>query len=189
LLGCALGLSADEELRALSRQVRLGVRCDRPGTPLVDYHTVVSGVLSAEGKLKRNATTKEAETVVSWRHYLCDASFLAAVQGAPEKIELLAEAVHAPRWPIYLGRKACPPSRPVFEGLGDFDALEEALAAWPYRPRAAGAEPALVRAVLECAPGEGVRRRDEINSRARRTFGPRYSRDVALTLTTEVEEG
>jgi len=41
----------------------LGVRVDRPGRLLVDYHTVGGGegggVMSAEGKIKRNATTKE----------------------------------------------------------------------------------------------------------------------------------
>ena len=39
-----------------------------------------------------------------------------------------------------------------------------------------------VRAVLECDPASGVRRRDEILSRSRRTFGPRYTRDIMLRL-------
>lgn len=188
LLACALGLSADGDLRELSRQVRLGVRCDQPGTPLVDYHTVVGGVLSAEGKIKRNSATKEPETVVSWRHYLSDASFLVAVQGSPALIERLAEAVQAPHWPIYLGRRACPPARPLFEGTGDYATLEAALAGWPYRPRPSGEPAASVRAVVECAPDEGVRRRDEVESRAQRTFGPRYSRELALSLAAQPEE-
>src|SRR5690242_15982985 len=59
LLACALGLNQDDDIRDLSRQVEVGVRCDRPGHRLVDYHTVTGGVMSAEGKVKRNATTHE----------------------------------------------------------------------------------------------------------------------------------
>src|SRR5262245_8434093 len=40
LLGCALGLHrSDERLRLLSEALRMGVRIDRQGTVLVDYHT------------------------------------------------------------------------------------------------------------------------------------------------------
>ncbi len=185
LLACALGLSDDDDLRELSVSVRLGIRCDRPGVPLVDYHTVVEGVLSAEGKIKMNSKTKKAETVVSWRHYLCDASFLAAVRAEASLVERLSGAVQAPHWPVYLGRKSCPPSRPLFEGAANHASLEEALLAWPYRSADGSTEPVVVRAVVECGPADGVRRRDEIVSRSRRSFGPRYSRDVPLTLTPE----
>jgi len=189
LLACALGLSRDADLRELSRQVRLGVRCDRPGSHLIDYHTVIGGVLSAEGKVKINAGTHEAETVVSWRHYLCDASFLVAVQAAPELIARLAAAVQQPHWPFYLGRRSCPPARPPFAGVGDYASLEEALAEQPLEPLADQEGEAQVRAVIECGPGEGVRRRDEVDSRARRTFGPRYTRDVYLTVAAQPKEG
>ena len=187
LLACALGLHEDADLRQLSQQVRLGVRCDRPGIPLVDYHTIAGGVMSAEGKVKINANTKEPETVVSWRHYLCDASFLVAIQAAPELTAQLAEAVQNPHWPIYLGRKSCPPTCPPFEGVGDYPSLEGALARWPMRQEDMGREQVPVRAVLECQPTEGVRRRDEILSRSRRTFGPRYTRDVPVNVATNEE--
>lgn len=189
LLGCALGYSADGDLRALSRQLTFGVRCDRPGVLLVDYHTVVGGVMSAEGKVKKNAKTGEPETVVSERHYLCDASFLAAVKAEdPGLIERLAEAVRRPHWPIYLGRKSCPPSRPPFAGVGDHSTLAEALQALPIRSKGEAGK-VNVRAVIECRPGEGVRRRDEIDLRSRRTFLPRYTQDRLLTVDVEKEEG
>jgi CRISPR system Cascade subunit CasD len=171
LLACALGLQSDEELRQLSQQVRVGVRVDRPGAMLVDYHTVTGGVLSAEGKIKKTASTGKAETVVSQRSYLCDASFLVAVQGEPGLIERLEGALHQPTWPVYLGRKSCPPSRPVYAGSGDFGDMRSALS---------GAGPELVRAVMECEPGNGILRRDEIASRSRRTFQPRYTLDEWL---------
>jgi CRISPR system Cascade subunit CasD len=187
LLACALGLRADQDIRDLSGSLHIAVRCDRPGVPLVDYHTVVGGVMSAKGKIKKNATTKEPETVESRRHYLCDASFLVAVQAPPELTARLAEAVQHPRWPIYLGRKSCVPSRPVFEGVGDCPSLETALEALPLRPAGRTAEQR-IRVVVECLPGQGVRRRDEIRSRSRRTFGPRYTRDLELLIAAQTEE-
>lgn len=188
LLACALGLTADEDLRDLSRQIRTGVRCDWPGILLTDYHTVVGGVMSAEGKIKINANTKEPETVVSWRQYLCDASFLVAIQAAPELVARLAEAVQQPCWPIYLGRKSCPPSLPIFEGMRDYASVEAALNDWPLREPIGGYRSTTVRAVVECRPGEGARRRDEIDSRSCRTFRPRYTRDIRLTPRTAPEE-
>lgn len=191
LLGCALGLKADEDLRDLSRSLRMGVRCDRPGSPLVDYHTVCGGVLSAEGKVKKTASTGKAETVVSHRSYLCDACFLVALQvthGPNDLIERLATAVQQPNWPVYLGRKSCVPSVPVFAGVGDFPSLENALAAWPAQDgnRPGGAKRA--RAVIECSVDQGVRRRDEVESNHYRTFGPRHTVDAYVTLPRTAEK-
>lgn len=171
LLACALGLQADVDLRALSQQIQIGVRCDRPGVVMIDYHTVTGGVLSAEGKVKKTASTGLAETLVTQRAYLCDASFLVAVKADPELIKRISKALQQPCWPIYLGRKSCPPARPVFAGLGDYEDMLSALS---------GCGPDHVRAVVECAPGEGALRRDEVASRSRRTFNPRYTRDILV---------
>lgn len=191
LLACALGLNTDDDLRQLAQQIRLGVRCDQPGTRLVDYHTVGGGyaypaLLTAQGKPKLSSGRPHTEQ--TWRSYLCDASFLVAVQAAPDLIVELAAAVQDPRWPIYLGRKSCPPSRPLFEGVGDYLSLQESLADWPWRKANPDQTTAQVRAVIECRPGKGVRRRDEILSRSRRTFGPRYTRDVPLTVKIQPED-
>nr|PZN30254.1 MAG: type I-E CRISPR-associated protein Cas5/CasD [Chloroflexota bacterium] len=163
LLGCALGLSREDPmLRELSDQLRLGVRVDRPGTLLRDYHTTgggrygdavhsggtrfhdqpyVGGVLSAKVSKSRiyvkiNQSTGEPETDVSERYYLADASFLAALQGDnPALIERLAAALQAPAWPCFLGRKSCVPSAPIFAGTGDYPSLRAALEAGPFSPR------------------------------------------------------
>jgi CRISPR system Cascade subunit CasD len=175
LLGCALGWADDDDLRGLSQAIRLGVRIDRPGEVMIDYHTIVGGVMSAEGKVKRNATTKQAETVVTRRTYLVDAVFLAAIQSTPEWIARLAAAVQVPCWPIFLGRKSCPPTRPVYAGEGDFEDLETALREAPI-----GRPADVLRAVIEMPAGEGVRRRDELESRRLRTYLPRYTRELLI---------
>ena len=191
LLACALGLNDDDDLRRLSQQIHFGVRCDQPGARLVDYHTVGGGypyptLLTAQSKPK--LSSGKPHTEITWRTYLCDASFLVAVQAAPHLIAELAEAVQNPHWPIYLGRKSCPPSRPLFEGMGDYATLKAALEDWPWYVNKPGETTAQARAVIECRPGEGVRRRDEILSHSRRTFGPRYTHDVAMTIKVLPEE-
>ena len=179
LLGCALGLTADEDLADLSRGLRMGVRCDKEGVILTDFHTIVGGVLSAEGKIK-------IDTVLSLRNYLCDASFLVALQGAPELIDHLALAVQRPTWPFYLGRRACVPARPVYEGVGDYADLVNALREWPCQGGVLPGEDGL-RAVLEVDPGRGVQRRDETHSNQHRTFLPRYTLEQRI-IPTEPRE-
>ena len=123
-----------EELDAMT----MGVRLDRPGVLLRDYHTVGArdGVMQANRKdVKRTATTGELEAVVSLRDYLCDASFLVALHGEPTLIASVAEAVRNPVWPPCLGRACCPPSRPVFDSLGRYDDLSAALAGPPFLAR------------------------------------------------------
>ncbi|MBN1977397.1 MAG: type I-E CRISPR-associated protein Cas5/CasD [Anaerolineae bacterium] len=175
LLACALGLSADEDLRTLSQSIRVGVRCDRPGALLTDYHTIIGGVMGGDGKIKPG-------TVISRRAYLCDASFLVAIQATPETIGRLAQAIQAPTWAIYLGRKSCPPACPPFEGVGDYPTLEAALADWPWYQWNVESGTTQVRAVLESQKSTGARRRDEIISRSRRTYNPRYTYDVPVTV-------
>ncbi len=191
LLGCASGIRSDAELRALSHALRMGVRCDRPGAHLIDYHTVGGGyghpvLLNAEGKPKVSAGGPHTEQ--TWRHYLTDASFLVALQGSTNLVSQLADALQHPHWLIYLGRKSCPPSRPPFDGVGAYSDLETALSEWQGFPSLSSSGTVRVRAVIECTASRGVLRRDEILSRTRRTFAPRYTYEKSLTLSVPEEE-
>ena len=74
------------------------------------------------------------------REYLCDASFLVALQGDPILIRELHHAILSPKWPLYLGRKSCPPSFPLLgrkgePDLDEFSDLEGALRTAKWRPR------------------------------------------------------
>lgn len=182
LLACAIGEHGDEPLKVLSRSIRMGVRCDREGKLVRDYHTVSGGVMAANGKIKINATTKLPETVVSERYYLCDASFLVVIQAEESLIDSLRQAVQDPVWPIYLGRKSCLPSRPLFAGTGDFATLQEALMS--HAEELSGR----VRSVWDCAPEEGVRRREEVDLRSRRTYLPRYVKEEVLSFDRNEEQ-
>ncbi|MCL4844698.1 MAG: type I-E CRISPR-associated protein Cas5/CasD [Bryobacteraceae bacterium] len=139
LICCALGISradASTHLPTLA-QLRLGVRVDRAPVTWWDYHTVAAGygILSAEGKVKVTQSTKEPETLITRREYLADASFLAALQGDPATLQDIAAALLRPRWTLYLGRKSCPPTAPIFAGQGHFNSLTDALKSIPWSPR------------------------------------------------------
>ncbi len=114
----------------------MGVRIDAPGVRWWDYHTVGAGmqmrIAEGEGKTRPGA-------MLTRREYLCDASFLVALQGESSLIDELDAAMQAPQWTLYLGRKACPPSRPLLEHpAGVFSDLDSALTSVPWRPRLKG---------------------------------------------------
>lgn len=175
LLGCALGLRRDDErLRDLSAELRMGVRVDRPGTRLRDYHTTGGAKAKdgqPEGTLKADGGKPKRETDVSERFYLADASFLVALRGTAPTVARLAEVLQTPAWPVFLGRKSCPPSVPVFADAGDYDDLELALKGWPLPANAA--KPPL-RLLIETRPGAGTRQNDNIGHAGRRVFQPRF---------------
>jgi len=191
LLACARGMNTDDELRQLSQQIRIGVRCDRSGKPLVDYHTIGGGfdepmLLRADGIPKKTEKTGDPHTEISWRTYLHDASFLAAVRADATLIETLAKKVQNPEWPIYLGRKSCPLCLFPYAGVGDYASLEEALMAWGNPAWALKS----VRAVIECLPTEpgAEMRRDEMLARSRIQFAPRYARTIEISAHVPPEE-
>jgi CRISPR-associated protein (Cas_Cas5e). len=157
------------------------------GGPRYHDEPYIGGVLSAEVtkgriKVKINQKTGEPETDVSERYYLADASFLVALQGSPDYIGELATAIQSPVWPLFLGRKACVPSTPIFAGTGQFDILEEALKNLLLSPRVETAwqrsRPTQLRLLIETGPGAGNRQYDNIGTPSRRVFRARYVRET-----------
>ena len=134
MLCAALGVTReDTPAKCLPRlsELRMGVRIDAPGIRWWDYHTVGAKMMmrKAEGGVKLGA-------MLSRREYLCDASFLVALQGDSRLVAELDAGLHAPFWPLYLGRKSCPPSRPITEHPpGAFPDILPALASIPWRRR------------------------------------------------------
>ncbi|MET7556476.1 type I-E CRISPR-associated protein Cas5/CasD [Streptomyces albidoflavus] len=116
LLAAAEGRPRDADLSDLTA-LRFGVRVDRPGSRIRDFHTAVN---SDTGRV----------LPLSHRYYLADAVFVAGVEGEEAFIRRLYAAVDAPRFLLYLGRRSCPPSHPLLleddGSLSDLP-LEEAL--------------------------------------------------------------
>lgn len=129
LLAAALGLPRGAEVTHLAR-LRMGVRIDRSGVRMADFHTTLDVVDSA-GRVGKDA-------VVSVRSYLADAAFLVGLEGADRPLlEEVQASLLNPRWPLALGRRSFPPSLPVaFSGVEDPEPmvespLEEALTDCP----------------------------------------------------------
>ncbi len=152
MLGAAAGIlrpdwrsesEPDRTLEEWDKALRFGVRVDRPGVIETDYHTVQGPLWDAEGNFKK--TKKEVKysggkwvfwethNEETWRDYLHDAAFLVALEGDCDLLKNLEAHLHSPKWPIFLGRKACLPSRPVLERLTtEYADLEGALKKEPW---------------------------------------------------------
>jgi CRISPR system Cascade subunit CasD len=207
LVAAALGYGRDpngeREIARLGRELQLAVRVDRPGALLRDYHTITGGVLSAAGKIKLHAGTREPETIVSEREYLSDACFLAALAGPPRTLARIREGLLRPVWPPFLGRKCCPPSLPFWPVLpghssaGEYADLATAVSLesvpWledrPHWQRGAAGlravvelPPGAVRSGSPSAPGAVSLRHDVPLSLAHRRFGPRLVEELWLAV-------
>jgi CRISPR system Cascade subunit CasD len=145
----------DDAMLARLAQASFAVRADREGSRITDYHTVGDGTFRGE-PYQVDGVKKGA--VLTRRDYLQDASFLAALgfEDASFAIEVYT-ALAAPVWPLFLGRRSCPPSLHVHvpDGLRE-EFPEEALRAAPYPsptlPHGADGQPRPLRLLIECAP-------------------------------------
>lgn len=109
------------------RDLRMGVRVDRPGVRWWDYHTIRTNPSAKRGAPK---------TLLSRREYLCDASFLVALQGDEEMIREIFGKIQRPDWPPFLGRRSCPASEPIiFQEPAEMGNLEDALRSVPFTKR------------------------------------------------------
>ena len=103
LLAAALGRRRSDPIEDLLK-LKFGVRIDQEGRVMRDFHTA--------------RTLDGSETMpLSERFYLADAVFLAAVEGPDSFIIDLDNALKAPYFPLYLGRRACIPIGQVTQGV------------------------------------------------------------------------
>src|SRR5690242_16495672 len=117
MLAAAKGIRRTEPLTELLG-LEFGVRLDQPGQILRDFQTA----RSLDGR---------SSAPLTYRFYLSDAIFLAAVHGEMALLHDLADALRRPRYPLYLGRRSCPPAGPVSLGVHDTN-LDDALDSWPW---------------------------------------------------------
>jgi CRISPR system Cascade subunit CasD len=118
LLAAAEGRARTADLNDLAR-LRFGVRIDQPGRQIRDFQVALT-------------LDKSKSMPVSERFYLADAVFVAAVEGERELIEHLHHALRSPFYMPYLGRRSCPPARPLDLGVRHDEDLEEALRNEPW---------------------------------------------------------
>jgi CRISPR system Cascade subunit CasD len=152
LLAAAQGRRRTEPIEDLAA-TRFGVRVDQPGRLVRDFQTA--------------RTLDGSRTMpLSYRYYLADAIFVAAVEADPNLLEGLLAALRNPAFPLYLGRRSCPPAGHVAIGLRDGD-VGEALCSEPWQasPWYRRTQPGLVDLPIihdaEDATGDGELIRDQ----------------------------
>ncbi len=195
LLGCALGYAhGDPRLETeLDANLRIGVRVELTGTPDTDFHTITGSLPQAGGGVK--GTKGEGSTVISPRQYLSDASFLVVIAGPPALLESCAGALTSPHWPLFLGRKACIPTRPVLEELTlQYGSMEEALRQYPWYPSGQNGErrgvsvPSQLRCIVEDPTGRAIRP-DRVYTNPARMYRNRRVREFWVATSILTKEG
>lgn len=141
LVAAAMGIRRDEDEKIADlAKLRMGVRVEREGTLLRDYQMV-----------------KAAKPYVTNRYYLSDACFLVGLES--EEYDLLNQmnnALLCPVFPLFLGRRSCPPTGKLCLGIREMD-LEDALHSESFLET-----PDKVRYIVETRLGEyGKLLRDE----------------------------
>lgn len=107
MIASAMGYSREQSLDTLN-SLNFGVRVDHQGELLCDYHTAMG-----------------EKPYITRRYYLSDAIFLAGLEN--DNIEFLHEIENAlknPVYPLFLGRRSCPPTMPLVLGIRDKNLLD-----------------------------------------------------------------
>jgi CRISPR system Cascade subunit CasD len=154
LLAAAMGRRRTDPIEDLVG-LALGVRVDQPGELVRDFQTArtLDGTHSMP---------------LSYRYYLADAVFLAVVEGEASLVEAVVGALRRPQFPLYLGRRSCPPVGPVLADVVG-TSVWETLSTYPWQASAAvrrrHSGPVVVRDVAldrDCAPDDVRRGGDEV---------------------------
>lgn len=105
LLASAQGRRRSEPIEDLLA-LRFGVRCDQPGALVRDFQTA-------------RALDESFSLPLTYRFYLGDAVFVAVLEGDEALVDGLSSALRRPSFPLYLGRRSCPPAQPLLIGVQD----------------------------------------------------------------------
>jgi CRISPR system Cascade subunit CasD len=118
LLAAALGRRRDESVKDLS-ELAFGVRTDREGSLLHDFHMA-------------RHPYEEKKTYVTHRYYLSDALFLVGLEGPEDLLARLDAALAMPAFPLFFGRRSCPPEGRLSLGIRTGKTLLQALSEEPW---------------------------------------------------------
>lgn len=204
LLAAALGIDRNDEIQhqALQSELSFAIGVQSAGRLLRDYQTAqVPGRVALKNRPHRtrrdelNMSKEELNTILSTRDYRQDAAYLVAVQTEAESmfsLDDLAQAIQQPKFVLYLGRKTCPPSLPLWPQV---IAAENVLQAMEfYRDQLAEQTGEVIAPLERLVWGVGVNsgvqedlqvvRKDRLLSRSRWQFGDRLEFVALLAQPT-----
>ncbi len=191
LLAACAGRRRNDSIEDLL-SLRMAVRIETPGTRIRDFHTMSRGILpdprlpTAKGEWR----AAEKSTLISHRFYLSDACFTVFCAGDRTLLEALAEAIVNPVYAPALGRRSCPPGRPLIPVLVDDD-LEHVVCnsrwqASPHHQRQHHQANVALRYVIDDLAGPmSVCDVPMVRTPEGRTFGWRRVREGLATIPTD----
>ncbi|GAB3618005.1 type I-E CRISPR-associated protein Cas5/CasD [Okibacterium endophyticum] len=118
LIAAAQGRRRTDPVEDLVKMT-FGVRVEQPGRLVRDFQTA----RSLDGAKRMP---------LSYRFYLSDAVFIAGVQADRTLLDGIADAIERPVFPLFFGRRSCPPASPLVLGIRDGD-LAPVMKAEPWR--------------------------------------------------------
>lgn len=111
LLASAMGITREEpEKLSHSGLCKIDpiIRIDKEGKNLNDYQIVRDSTINKINKISK-------------RDYITDAAFTIGIIHENELVlNNIVEALQHPKNALYLGRKSCPPARPIFKTVDDY---------------------------------------------------------------------
>ncbi|ARU04405.1 type I-E CRISPR-associated protein Cas5/CasD [Comamonas serinivorans] len=187
LLGAALGVDRTDEAghAALRDGYGVAVALLRSGSLLRDYHTAqVPGRAALKGRpqftrrQEMAVPKQDLNTILSTRDYRQNAACLVALQAmvpTAMPLEALASALRAPRFVLYLGRRACPPAAPLWPQVVEAASAHAAFNQYAQRFEAARQAAADPKGRIPLEPLDGIERL---------VFDERVQAGVAADLST-----
>lgn len=140
LLAAAFGIKREEEEKhiQISRQYGMAFCVQWGGEEMRDYHTAQTPKAKKGedcGSRRGELSSPDLGTILSYRDYRMDALYLTAVwakdRRAPFSLEEIKQALRSPAFPLYLGRKSCPPGLPLAPEIFSNISLKEAFDKYP----------------------------------------------------------
>lgn len=124
LVASALGRRRNESIEDL-QSLRFGVRVDRPGILIQDFH------MAHEKDFWKKQDGKYVH--MTTRYYLADAVFVAALEGDEDLLRQIDYALNNTIFPLFLGRRSCPPEGKISLGIRKQKSILEALQEEPWQ--------------------------------------------------------
>ncbi|MBR3313129.1 MAG: type I-E CRISPR-associated protein Cas5/CasD [Atopobiaceae bacterium] len=127
LLASALGRRRTESVDDLA-VLPMGVRVDQRGLHECDFQT------ARREKFNQKTKTWSYESLpLSSRYYLSDAVFMVGIEVPDDTLPTLVDALRHPAFPLYLGRRSCPPATKILFKACPGATLVEALREIPWQ--------------------------------------------------------
>lgn len=163
IVAAALGMPrTDDGMLAQLVQCRMVVRVDCEGQRMRDYHVSGGGSFRGQEYGVWESDGFHGRTVLSDRFYVTNAAYHVALEYADDSLaETIATQLKQPVFPLFLGRRSCPPTVPIACGDAHAQSATQVLVTLPLHVYETTVSKdsinteSLIRYVVECEAHEG----------------------------------